>query len=901
MIRDTHQELNNRVNNVEGGTFSDHATHVAGTIGAAGLDANAQGMASHVSLRGYTSGNDTVEMADAATNALIEVSNHSYGIATGWQTERALDWGLDSPSGWIDVWFGDRTLSGQESHLFGKYEQSAVALDTVLHDHPELLSVWSAGNDRSDQYWNASNVLGGAYLAFFTADPGNILAQIPFSGPGFYPVPDAVPTVAPPPDGNGGTGFDTLPVDQVAKNTLVVGAVDDVDWEAPNVVITVAAFSNFGPTDDGRIKPDIVGNGVALHSSVATADNAYDGDPTQGDPNEYSGTSMAAPNVTGTAVLLIEHFENEFKEELRDEFEDEFHETPRAATTKGIMLHTAHEAGNVGPDYTFGWGLLDAEEAAKFITEAADSGSPHAVRELTYDGSENAYGGDEMWTQPIVSRGPTPWDPENPDNRLTVTISWTDPEGTAHGDGLDDDTSVLVNDLDLWITDAAGTPTYYRPWVLDPADPDDAATRYSGTSSSTTYRNELDNVEQVVIDAPSAGLYYVHVGHTDTLRDDSQKVSVMISGAIQEFYWDESGDANWGTANWEDGDGNALTATPTFPDQPTLDAVVRTDTVSVAADRDVRDLNVKSGLVDVQQGVELSVARDLELGDSAGIDVAGDFDLSNLRKRTWHLGRGTVGLLDAEGDVTLGTDTTLDLAIHGDPSGEADNRFQAGTYTLIEGDSITGTFDLAVLPGMSPSRPGLYQYATGGPNGDGLTYSGSAVTLTIDHDLHPGDANLDKNSNIIDFNVWNSHKFNSGTVWTEGNFDDNTITDVRDFNIWNTNKFTSVDEGEAAAPAGGGAAAMAQFTQAPALLYIPYLGQMHVYNYTANLIAMVIEGPQAVSIDRWQSGTTQDGMTWSQRYFGGAEQWYGGMNRGSTPPWHRERLTHSTYLRPRWL
>jgi hypothetical protein len=58
--------------------------------------------------------------------------------------------------------------------------------------------------------------------------------------------------------------------------------------------------------------------------------------------------------------------------------------------------------------------------------------------------------------------------------------------------------------------------------------------------------------------------------------------------------------------------------------------------------------------------------------------------------------------------------------------------------------------------------------------------------------LYPGDANLDGKTNVLDFNIWNAHKFLDGTTWKLGDFDGNGKTDVRDFNIWNEHKFTSV-------------------------------------------------------------------------------------------------------------
>ena len=75
-----------------------------------------------------------------------------------------------------------------------------------------------------------------------------------------------------------------------------------------------------------------------------------------------------------------------------------------------------------------------------------------------------------------------------------------------------------MNDLDLWITGPGGP---YRPWTLDPANPSLPAVR--------TAANHVDNVEQVLIDAPAAGSYTIHVGDTGGVAN--QDFSVFISGA----------------------------------------------------------------------------------------------------------------------------------------------------------------------------------------------------------------------------------------------------------------------------------------------------------------------------------------------------------------------------------
>ena len=161
---------------------------------------------------------------------------------------------------------------------------------------------------------------------------------------------------------------------------------------------------------------------------------------------------MSAPNVTGSSLLVIEHFNNELEY------------SPLAATTKGLLIHTASDAGNVGPDFVYGWGLVNAEAAVNLVTEAADDSLESAqIAEMNFDGTEVS--------QVVNSDGTTP---------LKVTISWTDLAGTPLPSSLDDPTPLLVNDLDLWITGPDGT---HLPWTLDGTNPEAPAVRTSSNLS----------------------------------------------------------------------------------------------------------------------------------------------------------------------------------------------------------------------------------------------------------------------------------------------------------------------------------------------------------------------------------------------------------------------------------
>jgi hypothetical protein len=215
-------------------------------------------MANGATMRSRTATNDTVEMESDAD--VIDMSNHSYGFVHGWDIQ---DLGLGF--GLRDVWLPNRSDVPGEDPGFGKYNGYSQSLDAVLFNNPHLLSVWSGGNQRDDQFTNFGG--DGQYVAFFSQNPGGVA----WHGPDWYLVAAAgnPNTVAPPGDGNAGTGFDSLSPDKLAKNTVVVGAVNDVVADPyTSAQIQMTGFSSWGPTDDGRIKPDLVANGQEVFSYV---------------------------------------------------------------------------------------------------------------------------------------------------------------------------------------------------------------------------------------------------------------------------------------------------------------------------------------------------------------------------------------------------------------------------------------------------------------------------------------------------------------------------------------------------------------------------------------------------------------------------------------------------------
>ena len=426
--RVSHQEFQGRATQQDDAvTLSDHACHVAGTMVAGGVDAAAKGGAYQATFLAYDWNDDEVEMAAFAQNGGL-ISNHSYGAAAGWEFENG-SW----------VWFGDGSISTIEDYRNGFYSSDAKAWDDIAYAAPYYTIFKSAGNDR-----------------------GN--------GPGTGPAED-----------DGGTlGFDCISDKGVSKNIITVGAVHVIPggYTQPSDV-QITDFSGFGPADDGRIKPDIVANGFGVYSSSFSGDSDY---------TNKSGTSMATPSASGSALLIQQHYNNLHPGEFM-----------RAATLKGLLIHTADEAGsNPGPDYSYGWGLMNTASAVTAISNENSGTSTYFGEHLLQDGQNHSYN--------LTSDG-TP---------LKVTICWLDPSGTPVAAALDPTDLMLVNDLDSRID---GT---IMPWTLNPSSPQSAA---------STGDNFRDNIEQLNIASPTNGNdYNLVINHKNTLQGGSQAYSIIITG-----------------------------------------------------------------------------------------------------------------------------------------------------------------------------------------------------------------------------------------------------------------------------------------------------------------------------------------------------------------------------------
>ncbi|CAN5436133.1 hypothetical protein BH11BAC2_BH11BAC2_00370 [soil metagenome] len=252
------------------------------------------------------------------------------------------------------------------------------------------------------------------------------------------------------------------------KNVIACGNLSPLEVLDPS--------SSRGPAADGRIKPDICANGL---DQLSTDQN-----------NTYQvggGTSAACPGTAGILTQLFQAYK-----ELNGGT------TPPSALIKAAVLNTGEDIGNPGPDYTYGWGRINALRAFK------------TLQNNTYFNASLVQGASNTHIITVPSGV----------NQVRAMVYWHDVEGSTAA------SQALVNDLDMSVTDPSSTS--FSPWVLNPAP-------VAATLSAPAVRgvDHLNNMEQVTLDNPTAGSYTVTVNGT-TIPTGSQEYYL-----VYEFRTDE--------------------------------------------------------------------------------------------------------------------------------------------------------------------------------------------------------------------------------------------------------------------------------------------------------------------------------------------------------------------------
>jgi PGF-pre-PGF domain-containing protein len=396
-----------------------HGTHVTGSVlGSGSLSAGEYaGMAPEAGLVFQAIGYDNRTLMKL-NSALYDVFEDAYNAGAKIHTN---SWGSDTD---------------------GVYEGYSKLLDEFTWEHPDMLILFSAGNEGED-----GNKDGVVDLDSMNspATAKNCMAV----GASETERGDTFTT-------NSYTTWNSFDSTAFPTNPIKDDYLGD-DSEG------IAAFSSRGPTNDGRIKPDIVAPGTFI-ASTRYSGGWYD----WGAVNSYyaynSGTSMATPLVAGSAVLVREYY-NDIENVAN----------PSAALLKATLLNGAYDLtpGQYGeegeevtgrPDYSQGWGRLDVENSIM-----ADY--PNVV--VYYDGE--VLSTTESWnhTYDYVEGGES----------LRATLVWTDyPASTSSS-------KALVNDLDLTIT--GSSDTYYGNGGSDP--------------------DRINNVEGIELSSVSDGDYTFNV------------------------------------------------------------------------------------------------------------------------------------------------------------------------------------------------------------------------------------------------------------------------------------------------------------------------------------------------------------------------------------------------------
>jgi subtilisin family serine protease len=249
---------------------------------------------------------------------------------------------------------------------------------------------------------------------------------------------------------------------KAAKNVMAVGNLGLTD--------VLEASSSRGPIVDGRIKPDICAVGTGMNSTGPNNTTLT--------PPAVSGTSAACPGIAGVAAQLYQAHK-----ELNGG------QVPESALIKALLMNSADDLGNVGPDFQFGWGRVNAWRAFKILKN-------NQYKKVSISRQ------DSIKTIPLSIPTGT--------KQIRVMAYWHDAAATPNA------AKILVNDLDMTIKNET-TGAVYLPWRLDTAA---QRTFNSLNMPAIKDQDHVNNVEQIVIDTPSVSNLKIEIKAT-TLPSDS--------------------------------------------------------------------------------------------------------------------------------------------------------------------------------------------------------------------------------------------------------------------------------------------------------------------------------------------------------------------------------------------
>ncbi|MDP6870035.1 MAG: S8 family serine peptidase [Candidatus Poseidoniaceae archaeon] len=416
---------------------SGHGTHVAGSVLGDGTQSSGQIMGMAPEARLY------MQATQVYTDWTTSVEN-TFGYID--------DYTLMGIPDDLSYMFDAAAANGSHIHTnswgapaAGQYTTNSMQTDYSARNHSGMLILFSAGNSGVDSdndgeiNWDSIGAPATSKNVLTVGASENNRPSISSAWGGWWPV-----------------SFPSNPInsDPMANNSE-----------------GLAAFSSRGPTDDGRLKPDLSAPGTFILSTKSRSTTSQGwGSYSNSDYVYMGGTSMSTPITAGASALIYQHL-----------IDNLGYSDPSSALVKGILTSSARDmngqygsstngAGETAPNNHEGWGLLDLSQALN--TSWVD------------DESVNT-GDSRSWKFTVPSSAPD----------LKIMVSWTDAPSTPSA------ATNLVNDIDFAVKDPNGN------WA--------------------EYGNNLDNLIGTTISAPMAGVWEVHVNGTN-IPTGPQKFAMIL-------------------------------------------------------------------------------------------------------------------------------------------------------------------------------------------------------------------------------------------------------------------------------------------------------------------------------------------------------------------------------------